>query len=313
MPDYAKLLPRTPLANATSLGGRLWEQPQEKFIAGLRGSMAQPGTVSREYYPTETAGKRDLKAISIAGPYVRSIEDLVQSPEDAALGIPMKFPFEDVDELANYDYETGKMVAKNQYLSDMKEVNLLPPGSPQHTTLSEIATRKYQSETNKLEMKLGRWENTERTINNNPNYDNRIRHALKMKFYDRNRIFQGERLKVDTGQQTFNEGYIQRTLGELATNTVDIYDRETAISYAAQRLGPDFAKNYPEAMNIINQREKTNFETQFTPGTATTPMQDVTGNLAPSGTVKMLSPDFKQYEVPQDQIGEALRRGWKRI
>jgi len=166
----------------------------------------------------------------------------------------------DVADRAEYDYKTGTLAAQNEYLEDMKIADQLQPESEQHKVLSAMATAKFQSQMADFETKKRKWENVHRYLLQNPQYDERMIRDLGEDYYQRNPIFEARRTKMPEAKRPlFPEARVQSVLGELATNIDDIYDMPSAVSFAASKLGKDFATNYPEAVKIIAERARTDF------------------------------------------------------
>jgi hypothetical protein len=200
---------------------------------------------AEEYWPTETAGQPDVRSIS---QYVR--------PEEWRSG------HGNIEDLPEQDYELGRLTIKRQYSDDVKIADGYQPGSPQYIALHEEARMSMQSRLAKLQMDYDRANMQFKNIRQNPNLDPDEQFMMKSQYYESNPVWKPERIgypKSTAIRDIYTAGRVQSALGQLATDEETIYDRESAEAAAARLLGIDYAQNYQEAVDIINQREAIDF------------------------------------------------------
>lgn len=213
-------------------------------------------------------------------PYTMSeqqIQDWIsgQTPE------PQWDEFTDIDAVPELQYNMGKMTIKRQYSDDVRIADMYPPGSPQYITLHQEASATMLARMAELNAQRDKIKNGMQQLNRNYNLTRDQRREGKMQYLEANPVYEPPKVqdpyqammeqvryqKATTPKPAFTQGQVQRTLGDLATST-DIIDKDTAISYAASKLGPNFAQEFPEALDIIEARSQSEtFDPLALPGT----------------------------------------------
>lgn len=224
-------------------------------------------------------------------------------------------------------YKVGRVSIQRQFIEDMNRVRGLPDNSIEKQVLSSEAAANFQMRMSELNMQKVKAKSAFRQINLDPKFSREEKVAAKESFLKNNPVWK----QANVGRPSitayrepkgrFSEGYVQRTLGSLATDYE--LDRDKAIAYAAERLGIDFEEKYPEAMDIIERRdlnpmfEPIGLEEIGTPRESTgglrkmSSFQDFMGEAEeeptlPQEPVKPIEIPVEQYEQPPSL--EAFRK-----
>lgn len=232
MPDYTRLRPAP--------GIEMQVPEEEAYEMAIRLQERRPREPVYEYYPTETAGRPDLRSITIYGQ-------------------PME-PEPDIEDLPQQDYELGRLTIKRQFTDDMKIANGYRDIDPQtYEGLAAEAGMTMQSRLAKLQMNLDRTEMAFKQIRQNPNFSPGEQFEGKTKFYDANPVWKTPRIRRPATPEMVEERrgapLAVSSITDMAKRAVDVI-REAETWYGRNPSREEVISRLKESADIGGWRDR---------------------------------------------------------
>jgi hypothetical protein len=169
MPEYIEDIAKRHAERVGSPEVSLGEKTYSIYPEGLGGRI-------EEYWPTETAGRPDLRSMTIRREAVPAEEY-------------------DIEEQPQIDFNLGRQTIQRQFLDDMLKAESFKSLSPEtYAVLAEEARMTAMSRRTKLQADLERTERQFKQIREDLNFSKAEQNDAKLSYYEKNPVWQTPRV-----------------------------------------------------------------------------------------------------------------------